>query len=43
MNLSKVGLTSCLPKMKILDTVTGSNHRLIHPQTVGKKAGAPTI
>ena len=29
--------------MKILETVTGSNQRLIQPQTVGKKAGAPTI
>ena len=29
--------------MKILDVVIGSNHFLIHPQTVGKKAGAPMI
>jgi hypothetical protein len=29
--------------MKIFDTVTGSNHRLIQDQTVGKKFGAPMI
>ena len=29
--------------MNILETVTGSNQRLIQPQTVGKKAGAPII
>lgn len=29
--------------MNIFDTVTGSNQRLIHPQTVGKKPGAPMI
>jgi hypothetical protein len=29
--------------MNILETVTGSNHRLIQPHTVGKKDGAPTI
>lgn len=29
--------------MKIFDVVIGSNHFLIHPQTVGKNAGAPMI
>jgi len=27
--------------MKILEVVIGSNHFFIHPQTVGKKPGAP--
>ncbi len=36
-------LTSWWPRIKILFTVTGSNHRLIQPQTVGKKEGAPII
>jgi hypothetical protein len=30
-------------RMKILETVIGSNQRFTHPQTVGKKLGAPTI
>src|ERR1700722_887212 len=38
-----VDLTSCFPSINIFETVTGSNHRLIQPQTVGKKAGAPII
>jgi hypothetical protein len=29
--------------MNIFDVVIGSNHFLIQPQTVGKKAGAPMI
>ena len=29
--------------MEIFLTVTGSNHRLTQPQTVGKKEGAPII
>lgn len=29
--------------MKIFEVVMGSNHFLIQPQTVGKKAGAPII
>lgn len=29
--------------MKILETVTGSNHRLIQPHTVEKNRGAPII
>lgn len=29
--------------MNILEVVIGSNHFLIHPQTVGKKEGAPMI
>jgi hypothetical protein len=29
--------------MKIFETVTGSNQRLIQLQTVGKKDGAPII
>jgi hypothetical protein len=39
----RVGWTSEAPRMKILEVVTGSNQRLIQPQTVGKKAGAPMI
>jgi hypothetical protein len=39
----RVGRTSEEERMKILDVVTGSNQRLIQPQTVGKKAGAPMI
>lgn len=39
----RVGLTSAAERMKILETVTGSNHLLIHDQTVGKNAGAPII
>ena len=38
-----VDLTSCFPSINILETVTGSNHRLIQPQTVGKNVGAPII
>ena len=30
-------------RIKILETVMGSNHRLIQLQTVGKNAGAPMI
>jgi len=30
-------------RMNILETVMGSNQRLIQPQTVGKKTGAPMI
>jgi len=29
--------------MNIFEVVMGSNHFLIHPQTVGKKEGAPMI
>lgn len=43
MNEVRVGFTSEEERMKILDVVTGSNHRLIQLQTVGKKAGAPII
>jgi hypothetical protein len=39
----RVGFTSVAERMKILEVVTGSNQRLIQPQTVGKKAGAPII
>ena len=38
-----VGRTSLSERIKILDVVIGSNHFLIHPQTVGKKEGAPII
>ena len=43
MNDVRVGFTSDAERMKIFDVVTGSNHRLIQPQTVGKNAGAPII
>ena len=43
MKADRVGLTSAADRMKILEVVPGSNHRLIQPQTVGKKAGAPMI
>jgi hypothetical protein len=43
MNVSRVDLTSADERMKILDTVTGSNQRFIQFQTVGKKEGAPMI
>ena len=36
-----VGFTSLAERMKILETVIGSNHRLTQPQTVGKNEGAP--
>lgn len=39
----RVGFTSAADRMKILEVVTGSNQRLIQPQTVGKKLGAPMI
>jgi hypothetical protein len=39
----RVGWTSAADRMKIFDVVTGSNQRLIQPQTVGKKPGAPII
>lgn len=39
----KVGFTSEAERMKIFDVVPGSNQRLIQPQTVGKKLGAPMI
>jgi hypothetical protein len=39
----RVGATSEAERMKIFETVTGSNQRLIQPQTVGKKLGAPII
>lgn len=38
-----VGRTSLSERMNILDVVIGSNHFLIHPQTVGKNEGAPMI
>ena len=38
-----MGRTSLSERMKILDVVIGSNHFLIHPQTVGKNEGAPII
>ena len=38
---SSVGLTSAAERMKILETVIGSNQRFTQPQTVGKKEGAP--
>ena len=41
--LVSVGWTSFEDNTKILETVTGSNHRLIQLQTVGKKDGAPMI
>lgn len=43
MYCDKVGRTSVGARIKILETVMGSNQRLIQPQTVGKKAGAPMI
>ena len=43
MKAESVGRTSWDERIKILDVVIGSNHFLIHPQTVGKKAGAPMI
>jgi len=43
MNAVRVGSTSEGERMKILEVVTGSNQRLIQPQTVGKKEGAPII
>jgi hypothetical protein len=43
MKVSRVGIRSCWERMKILEVVMGSNQRLIQPQTVGKKTGAPII
>lgn len=43
MKASRVGIRSWWERMKILEVVMGSNQRLIQPQTVGKKAGAPII
>lgn len=43
MNCLSVGRTSDEERMKILETVLGSNQRLIQPQTVEKKTGAPMI
>ena len=43
MNLLSVGFISAFERMKILETVTGSNQRLTQPHTVGKKDGAPMI
>lgn len=43
MKEESVGVTSEAERMKILEVVTGSNQRLIQPQTVGKKYGAPII
>lgn len=43
MKAVSVGRTSECERMKILETVTGSNQRLIQPQTVEKKTGAPMI
>jgi hypothetical protein len=43
MYFSRVDFMSEAERMNILETVMGSNHRLIQPQTVGKKAGAPMI
>ena len=40
---SRVGRRSWCERMKILEVVIGSNQRLIQPQTVGKKTGAPII
>jgi hypothetical protein len=41
--LESVGRVSASERMKILETVMGSNHRLIQLQTVGKNPGAPII
>lgn len=43
MYCESVGYTFAGERMKIFETVIGSNQRLIQPQTVGKKPGAPTI
>ena len=43
MSSVSVGLTSAAARMKILETVTGSNQFLTQAQTVGKKEGAPMI
>lgn len=43
MKEDRVGRTSAGERMKILETVTGSNQRLTQPQTVEKKMGAPMI
>ena len=43
MNLVRVGVTSLAERMKILETVMGSNQRFTQPQTVGKNEGAPMI
>lgn len=43
MKVLRVDFTSDADRMKIFDVVTGSNQRLIQPQTVGKKTGAPII
>lgn len=43
MNDSRVFFTSEEERINILEVVMGSNHFLIQPQTVGKKAGAPII
>lgn len=43
MNFVKVDATSAVDRMKILDVVAGSNHFVMNPQMVGKKAGAPMI
>lgn len=40
---SKVAFASWAERIKILETVIGSNHRLIQDQTVGKNDGAPMI
>ena len=39
----KVDVTSEADRIKILDVVAGSNHFVMNPQMVGKKAGAPMI
>jgi hypothetical protein len=39
----KVDVTSDADRIKILDVVEGSNHFVMNPQMVGKKAGAPMI
>ena len=43
MKADRVGSTSFSDNIKIFEVVIGSNHFLIQPQTVGKKAGAPII
>ena len=43
MYCERVGRVLELERMKILETVMGSNQRFIQPQTVGKKVGAPMI
>ena len=43
MNRVRVGVTSWAERMKIFETVMGSNQRFTQPQTVGKNEGAPII